>query len=152
MLLPFILAMGDIIFDSLYIVSGSGFASRHRFGQIFVEHLAFLRVRYGLLHCGSLCFLKGDFLAQIGVLIGQHLIWVEAQHIFIPDSVSDAVAVKLISENRCGNAAFFLVFILNGGPGKAEENRPWESLLNPGHHILAKNGAVALIHNEYNAL
>ena len=89
--------------------------------HIFVVNFAFLRVCYGFLHCFRLSFLKSNFFAQISVPIGQYLVWVESQHVFIADTIRDAVTVQFIPKNRGGNTAFFLVLILDGVPEKPKK-------------------------------
>ena len=116
-----ILGVGNIILDALYLLTERIFSACHRQIQILIKHLALLQVCQSLAHRSGLSFFQRDRFPQVTVLEGQHLVWVKAQHVVIPDAVCNAVPMQFVAENGGGGAHFLLVFALDRRTGKTKE-------------------------------
>jgi len=90
----------------------------------------------------------GHRLAEIRLLIGEHHIGIESEHVLIPDAVRDAVAVQLVPEDRRSGVLLLLVLFLNRRSSETKENGPRESVPDCQHH-LAECRPVALIDDEH---
>ena len=115
--------------------------------HVVIEFSLLCRIGKHFPQRGCLSFLKPNSLTDISLIKGRNHVGVKAEDVLIADTVSNAIAVKLIAENIFCSKALMSNFFMYWCSCKTKEHGHRERIFDDRHH-LSEGRAMALIDDK----